>query len=177
MTKITGRNRTPIIKEQKYPKLTDKQDRRRKLMYKDIADIVQAYKQALPFPTRKEVARARRRGYELQSENQWLNEIAEMYDCKNSRIYVITRPKEWQEIMQARKRMAQAEYHKRINLGGNHALDCPVCVDADWYNERYSRGGAEMTEWNRQRAYTPDGTPKRLRWKSYQENKGHKARK
>ena len=76
----------------KYPRLPEKLDKRKKLMEKDKEDIRLAYKQAQPFPTRKELHRARKLGLELQSRTDWYKEVAEMYSVSINRIHCVTEP-------------------------------------------------------------------------------------
>ena len=70
----------------KYPKLTPDQDLRRKLMDEDIADIRQAYEDALPFPSKSEVLRALGTGHAMESEHRWMRDVAEMYGVSYSTI-------------------------------------------------------------------------------------------
>jgi len=74
----------------KYPRLPEKLDLRKKLMAQDIADIQQAYAEAMPFPTKSEVMKRRHAGLETLSESQWIAEIMEMYQVSYHTVYYWT---------------------------------------------------------------------------------------
>jgi len=100
----------------KYPRLPQELDKRKKLLDKDIKDIQKAYKQALPFPTRKELDSARKLGIDIQSEHQWINEIAEMYNVGYSTVYYWTHSEHRAEKrMIIAKRRHKTQYQRKLN--------------------------------------------------------------
>ena len=100
----------------KYPRLSDKQDLRRKLLYADIADIRKAYDDACPFPTKSELMRRRHRGEEVESLRQWLTEIAEIYAVSVSTIKYYT-DDQYNEQMKAKN----AKAHSKVDLADYEA--------------------------------------------------------
>ena len=94
----------------KYPRLPEELNLARKLMDQDIADIQKAYQQALPFPTRKELHRARKLGFELQSKTAWREEIAEMYGVSYTSIYIWTDEEQRHKLYSRNNKMWQQKY-------------------------------------------------------------------
>ena len=88
----------------KYPRLPEELDKRKKLLHIDIKDIQKAYNESLPFPTRSELDRVRKIGIDIQSETQWITEIAEIYSVGYSTVYYWTHSEH-----RAEKRMINAK--------------------------------------------------------------------
>lgn len=95
----------------KYPKLPEELDLRKKLLAQDILDIRIAYEKAEPsFPKSLSELMKRRRleGLGVQSETQWINEIAEMYEVSYATVYY------WiKDDSRAKQRLKNAQNHKR----------------------------------------------------------------
>jgi len=103
----------------KYPRLPEKLDLRKKLMAQDIADIQQAYAEALPFPTRSEILR--RRNLKLgsvQSKTQWIHEIMEIYDVSFHTVYYWTHDEYRAEkmLINAKRKHEYEESRKRQRI-------------------------------------------------------------
>jgi len=95
----------------KYPRLPETLDRRKKLMEEDKASIRLAYKQAEPFPTRKELHQARKFfGIILQSKSDWRKERAEMYGVDVTTIRIWTDEQQRQKVLIRSRKILQQKY-------------------------------------------------------------------
>tara|TARA_R100000306_G_C4321530_1_gene115386 strand:+ start:47 stop:643 length:597 start_codon:yes stop_codon:yes gene_type:complete len=133
----------------KYPRLPEKLDKRKKLMEKDKEDIRLAYKQAQPFPTLKELHRARKLGLELQSRTDWYKEVAEMYSVNRHSIHHVTEPDYNERRRQADNEYKQEKY-KRLDEHEKQAL---LPSKASWQSDRINKFPVQKEYYIRKRRH------------------------